>query len=112
MKVKIERVGNTLLARLAGELDLKTAPVFREEVEQELYLHRDFKNLALDLGGVTFIDSSGLGAILGRYRSISQGGGRMIAFGLSPQVRKIFDLSGLSKIIDLYETEGQALKAL
>jgi stage II sporulation protein AA (anti-sigma F factor antagonist) len=62
--------------------------------------------------GVTFIDSSGLGVILGRYKRITQLGGTMTTVSLEPQVQRIFELAGLLKILTIYESEQKALELL
>jgi len=100
MKIEFETGRNLLVVRLAGELDEHTAAQFRTAVEERLDEDGE-RDLALDLSAVTFIDSSGLGAILGRYKRISQAQRRMAILGASPQVRRILELSGLLKIIPL-----------
>lgn len=100
MKIEFETGRNQLTVRLAGELDEHTAAQFRAAVEARLDEDGE-RDLALDLSAVTFIDSSGLGAILGRYKRISQAQRRMTISGASPQVRRILELSGLLKIIPL-----------
>lgn len=96
----LEHTRDGVLVRLAGELDEHTAAQFREAVERELD-DSGSSNLLLDLSDVTFIDSSGLGALLGRYKRVSQAEGRMAIIAASPQVRRILELSGLLKIIPL-----------
>jgi len=54
----------------------------------------------LDFDGVTFMDSSGIGVIVGRYKQISARGGKIMAIRVKPQVDKIFEISGLKKILD------------
>ncbi|NPV52298.1 MAG: anti-sigma factor antagonist [Firmicutes bacterium] len=111
MGVRLEtyRCGRSLVVRLGGELDLKTAGEFRDAVDHELDRHGQIQNIVLIFNEVTFIDSSGLGAILGRYKRASQMGGKLVAAGLTPQIRKIFELSGLLKIIPVCDSESQAL---
>lgn len=107
MRIDFEVSRNQLLVRLAGELDEHTATQFRESVEARLDEDGE-RDLLLDLSEVTFIDSSGLGAILGRYKRISQAERRMAVAAASPQVRRILELSGLLKIIPLAGDGGRA----
>lgn len=109
MKLSTEVKQRTLIVRVEGELDMHVAGVFRDMVD-EMLEQQDISNLVLNLGQVTFIDSSGLGVILGRYKRISQCGGKMAAVQLQPQVEKIFELSGLLRIMKHYPTETQALQ--
>ena len=111
MLIETERIGPNLIVQVDGELDLETSPVFREKVESKLNQYEMIKHLILDLKQVNFIDSSGLGAILGRFKRLSQQGGRVSAVNVSPQVRRIFELSGLLKIMEIYNDRQQALKS-
>lgn len=111
MLIETERIGPNLIVRVDGELDLVTSPLFREKVEKKLNQYEMIKHLILDLRKVNFIDSSGLGAILGRFKRLSQQGGRLSAVNVSPQVRRIFELSGLLKIMEIYNDRQQALNS-
>lgn len=109
MKVTTERNGNALIVRLDGELDLQTAPAFRDAVEGELANSARLKHLVLVLADVPFVDSSGLGAILGRYKSVRQRGGRIVVVAPQPPVQKAFQVAGLLKLIELSDSEKRAL---
>lgn len=108
MRIEQEVCDGGLIVKLNGELDVASADAFRNAADRALAASGS-RRLFLNLEGVTFIDSSGLGAILGRYRRISQLDGRMGIIGAAPQVRTILELSGILKIIPLYDSEGQAL---
>lgn len=102
--------GRTLLVRLQGELDLVAAEEFRRVVEKALD-QTEPRVLLLNLTQVTFIDSSGLGAILGRYRRMTQNHGLVVLVGAGPALRPILEMSGLLRIIAHYDSEGEALAA-
>lgn len=97
--------------RLEGELDLHGAEVFREKVDVALEAS-GVKHILLNLEHVTFIDSSGLGVILGRYKRVSTLGGQMALANVQPQVTRILELSGLFRIMSRYSTEAEALNQL
>ena len=59
-----------------------------------------YRDLTLDLSGVTFMDSAGLGVILGRYRILSLRGGKLTVCGMSSAIDRIFRMSGLYAIVD------------
>jgi anti-anti-sigma factor len=90
---------------------MHVAGEFKERVDAALEAD-GVRHVLLSLKGVTFIDSSGLGAILGRYKKISAAGGRMLAANVRPQVGRVFELSGLLKIIQTFGTETEALNSL
>lgn len=111
MNVQAERVGSHLVVRIQGELDLHTVNAFRQAVDKEMAVGRT-KNMVLVMNDVSFIDSSGVGAILGRYRSINAQGGQMVAVGLRPLTRRILELSGVLRVIQTATSERRALARL
>lgn len=111
--VKIEYLPEKgiVLARVEGELDMRAAPGFRETIDAAVDNYRA-KRLVLDFKKVSFIDSSGLGVILGRYKKIMPAGGRIAIAGARPQIKRVLELSGVLKIINLFETEAKALQRM
>lgn len=103
VKVHIRRQGDKLIVRLDGDLDLHAAAAFRESVDEQWSASPRLRHLVVDLGGVGFIDSSGLGALLGRWRSVQGRGGRLVAVGVRPRVRKLLEMAGLLQLIDVAE---------
>ncbi len=99
----------TLVVKVTGELDLVTAEEFRRMVDLELE-RRQVRHLVLNLAGVSFIDSSGLGAILGRYKKLKSNGGNIVIAAARPPVFKILQLSGFPKIMSFCESEKDALE--
>ena len=100
-----------LIVRVEGELDMHVAEEFRLTVDEALD-SSGVKSILLSLKGVTFIDSSGLGVILGRYKKVTQLGGKLLAAHAHPQIERIFKLSGLLTLIQMYRSEHQALESL
>ncbi|MFP4016527.1 MAG: anti-sigma F factor antagonist [Halanaerobiales bacterium] len=111
MNIKTESKEDTLIVRMSGELDLLTVTNFKDKVLDKTE-KEGINNLILNLAKVTFIDSSGLGAILGRYRYLNKKGGRVILVSLKPQVERIFRMAGMLKIMDHYSSEQEAVKGL
>lgn len=87
------------------------ADEFRQVVDTNLE-EKGVKHILFNLDAVKFIDSSGLGVILGRYKKVTALGGTVMVAQIQPQVLQIFELSGLLKIIKLYNSEAEALEAL
>ncbi|HHW13934.1 MAG TPA: anti-sigma F factor antagonist [Firmicutes bacterium] len=110
MTVETKRSGRTLLVRCSGELDLASAAEFRRVVDSELEEWEDVRTLVLNLGQVTFVDSSGLGAILGRYKRIQQRQGRMVLVEVPAPVQRLLEFSGIFKLIPVRASEEEALK--
>lgn len=104
MTVKIISTQQRVTAFLEGELDHHTAPAVRMEIDEAVQLNKP-KTLKLDFADVTFMDSSGIGLVMGRFRTIQPFGGKLIVSNLSPQVYKIMHLAGLEKIAKLSKRE-------
>ena len=112
MTIDLTRCGSILVVKVQGELDLSTSPVFRDKIETELARDENIRHLDLDLKDVSFIDSSGLGAVLGRFKSISQRGGKLVGVEVPLHLEKLFALSGLLKIMIICPTVEDALNTL
>ncbi|WP_050615626.1 anti-sigma F factor antagonist [Bacillus testis] len=111
LTVNMEVKGTVLCIRLGGELDHHYAEDLKEKASKTIEMHQ-IKDIILNLSDLTFMDSSGLGVILGRYRQIKQQKGEMIVCAISPAVKRLFEMSGLFKIIQEEESEYQALQRL
>lgn len=107
MEVKQE----VLCIRLSGELDHHTAESLRTKVTETIEKYH-IHHLVLNLEKLTFMDSSGLGVILGRYKQIRLRNGEMVVCSISPPVKRLFEMSGLFKIIKLETSEKFALERL
>lgn len=99
MNIKLENIGTTLVVKLTGEIDHHTAPEIRDVIDREISINNT-KNVVLDFDGVSFMDSSGIGMIVGRYKQISARGGKVMLIRVKPQVDKILEISGLKKLLD------------
>jgi stage II sporulation protein AA (anti-sigma F factor antagonist) len=111
LQIQHEVLDNTLLVSVAGELDLETAPRLRVLVDSEL-AQSGARNLLLDLAGVSFLDSSGLGAILGRYRTVAAAGGRMGIAGARTGIKRVLRLSGVAQIVSLFNSRETGLRSM
>jgi stage II sporulation protein AA (anti-sigma F factor antagonist) len=111
LQIDLEIVNNVLLVRLNGELDHHTAEELRTRVTTTLEQH-NIAHIVLNLKSLSFMDSSGLGVILGRYKQIKNSGGEMVVCSISPAVKRLFEMSGLFKIIRLENDEKFALETL
>ncbi|MBC8080711.1 MAG: anti-sigma F factor antagonist [Gorillibacterium sp.] len=112
LHIEIEKGSRrTLIVRLAGELDHHSSEIVKQKMEEEL-LRDNSINVVLSLKDLTFMDSSGLGVILGRYKHITGKGGRMVVCDVHPSVYRLFELSGMFKIITIRDNERQAMSSL
>ncbi len=97
MSVKIEFSNNTMVAYLDGELDHHTAKPIREEIDSAVESNTP-ELLVLDFKDITFMDSSGIGLVMGRYKLLSGYNARLTITNPSPQIYKVMQLAGLSRL--------------
>ena len=99
MQIKTQRDGETLSVLLTGELDHHSAEHVRQSLDMIL-TDVTVRELQLDMTGVTFMDSAGLGVVLGRYRTLAARGGKLIVSGVRTPIDRIFRMSGLYALVE------------
>lgn len=100
-----------LTARLTGELDHHSVKYIRENIDREL-IRKGVRNLAMDFSEVSFMDSSGLGVVMGRYKKVASLGGRLILCGMSENIERMFRMCGMDKILIISNSVEEGLEAL
>ena len=90
--------GDALTVYLTGEIDHCVAEGLRNEIEMLIVAHNPHR-LILDFSQVSFMDSSGIGVVIGRCKHMGYSGGEVSAEHLNERIQKIFVVSGLHKII-------------
>lgn len=98
---------NTLFVRLKGEMDQDTCTELRIKL-LEVIVKYDVINIVFNMKELSFMDSSGIGIIIGRYNQIRQKNGKIVLCSLNEQIEKIVILSGLPKICAVKENEESA----
>lgn len=109
MEIIFNVIGNTLVAELLGEVDHHGAEGARERIDNALDNYKT-QNLIFDFNKVTFMDSSGIGMILGRYRKMNSKERSMAIVGCSKSIRNILNMAGVFSIIDYYNTKEEAIE--
>ena len=109
--VNAESIKDVPVVRVKGEIDIYTCPQLNKSLKEAL--EKGKKVIVLNLEHVQYIDSTGLGTIAHSAHALSKLGGKIHVVCTKPQVKKIFDVSGLSrKNINLYDEESGALNAV
>ena len=93
-----DTAGSILSVHVRGEIDHHTASSIRQGIDATLFEKRPAK-LILDLSAVSFMDSSGLGLIMGRYSVMKELGGEMVVWNPSPETRAILALAGMERLV-------------
>jgi anti-sigma B factor antagonist len=109
MEATVEIIGDIFVFTPEGDrLDASTVYMFKDTVAAEL---DPASNVIFDLTNLRFIDSTGLGVIVSFLKQSKTAGGELKLCGMSPAVRKLFELVRVHKIIDICETKEETLQA-
>lgn len=97
MAVQIQIREEMVQACLSGEIDHHSAAQMREKIDESV-IQSGAKTLVLDFSLVTFMDSSGIGLVMGRFRLMQENGGELVLQNLPAPLRKVMKLAGLDKL--------------
>ncbi|MEG1993504.1 MAG: anti-sigma factor antagonist [Oscillospiraceae bacterium] len=100
MAVEIKVTDETVIAYLMGDIDHHKAKPMREKIDEAIYRNTP-KELILDFREVGFMDSSGIGLVMGRYKIMQEMGGKIEISSASGSILKLMALGGIEKIISL-----------
>ena len=116
MEVFFKVLDDILIARVKGDVDHHNAAPVRNAIDTSMEAF-GCKNLIMDLSGVDFMDSSGIGVVLGRYKKLARSGGRLCISGCTGHMEKVLNMAGvftlvpkeqeLQGAVDLMQTSGQ-----
>ena len=105
-QIAYEERGEDFIIRVGGEIDHHSAVSVRTGIDAKLREERP-KRVLLELSAVDFMDSSGLGLIMGRYALVKQYGGTLAVLDPSPAVLKIIKLAGMERMLSILRTKGK-----
>jgi anti-sigma B factor antagonist len=109
--IKTEQLANdTYAISLAGEIDLYTAPEFKQQLLE--VIGEGATHVIVDLTSTTFIDSTTLGVLVGGLRRLRAADGQLTIVCSDPNITKIFEITGLDRVFDLTDTRDEALSRL
>jgi anti-sigma B factor antagonist len=103
-----EQQGATIVV-VGGEIDVYTAPLLRDALDQQVAAGR--AHIVVDLDGVDFMDSTGLGVLVGRLKLVRNNSGWMRVVCTRERILKVFRITGLDKVFTIVDTVEDALKA-
>ncbi len=96
----------TCVLEIEGEVDVYTAPQLKQDIVQ--IAERGVKHLIINLSKVEYLDSTGLGVLIGGLKRLREGEGNLVLVGPGMRILRIFEITGLDKIFDIYPTEEEA----
>ena len=97
---EIMTMGKVTAAYISGDLDHHSAAQIRSEIDREI-ADKHPQRLIIDFAGVTFMDSSGIGLIMGRYKLMSASGGDVIVSRPPAYIKKVLRLAGVDRLARL-----------
>lgn len=104
-----EMNGDILVIHVNGELDHHKALNIRETADSRIFDNK-IKNIIFDFDKTEFMDSSGVGVIMGRYKMVKGVGGKVGVVNVKKNIDKVLLFSGLNKIISRYESMEDAIE--
>ncbi len=111
MDVKLLKKGTTLVIKILEDMDHHSAQYLRQKLDNEI-VKATVKNIIFDFSGVSFMDSSGIGVVVGRYNNIKKLNGKAAIVNANPKIMQIFEMSGVLKIIPAYTAVEDALSSM
>ncbi len=110
LKFDIRNVDNVAVVDLTGRITLGEASGMLRNTIKEL-IADDRKNILLNLAGVSFIDSSGLGELVGAFATVNNRGGRLKLLNLQKRVQELMQVTKLVTVFEAFEDEGAAVRS-
>lgn len=98
--------GASTVVHVAGEIDVYTAPLLREVLDKQIAAGRT--DLVVDLEQVTFMDSTGLGVLVGRLKLVRGQNGSLRIVSAQDRILKVFKITGLDKVFHIFATVDEA----
>ena len=108
VRINAKEFGEVCLLEIDGEVDAEHAPQLKRAIAKA---REDFaRHFILDMSGVTFIDSTGLGVLISLMRHLNENSGKLKLAGLQDEVRSIFEITRLYKVFELCPNAEEALR--
>ena len=109
VEIRTSQQGDASMLRATGDVDMSGSPALREGLRQ--LLQAKPKRLIVDLGGVDYMDSSGVATLVEAMKNARASGTKLILCAMRPRVRGIFEIARLDKYFSIFETPDQALSS-
>ena len=105
MKVTYNEKDKLLLMQITEEIDHHFAEKIRTRADFEIQKYVP-KKVVLDFNNVTFMDSAGIGMLIGRYKMVTMFGGTINMINVKPNIKKVFEMAGILKLIPIIDDVG------
>lgn len=109
LNIQARHVEDVTVVSLSGELDTYSCPSLRQAVAE--LVDQGHLRIVLNLKGVDYIDSAGLGTLVGNLKRITERGGQLKLVNCNTQIQKVFNITGLVRIFEQYDSEEEAIRS-
>lgn len=107
LEITPEAMGEAQVLHLEGELDTYNCGQLRSALVEQV--EAGHSRIVVDMTAVEYIDSTGLGSLVGGLKRVSEHGGAMRIVCDNPQIVKVFEITGLDKVFSIYKSLSAAL---
>ncbi len=109
MEIKTRDAGDAVILDVDGEIDLYNAPILKDIIKQNIEAQK--YNLIINLVKVSYIDSSGIGALISSLSNLKKYQGGLKIINVTGSVKKVFELTKLTSFFEIYEDEDEAVQS-
>ena len=109
LRIKFANKGTTLIVSILGELDHHSAEYARQKIDNEI-MKSTTKNIVFDFSKLSFMDSSGIGVIMGRYKNVRELNGKTAIVNSDSRIKRIVEMAGILKIMPMYGSINEAIQ--
>ena len=111
LKINMRSVSDNIsIIDMEGEVDVYTAPQLKQQIIN--LLDSGVQHIVVNLDAVEYLDSTALGVLIGGLKRLRERNGSLDLICPNPRIKRIFEITGLDKIFDIYSTEVEAMSAL
>ena len=111
MKIKVREKDEITILEISGEITIGQGDVELRKEINDLVGSQDKMNIILNLGKVSFIDSSGIGEIVRSYTTVQKNGGKLKLVGLEAKIRDLFTITRLITVFETFDSEREAIES-
>ncbi len=110
IKVDIKEGEGCNILNVCGDVDVYTSPKVKESINA--LIEKEIYNIVVNLEDVRYVDSTGLGVLIGALKRVKEHNGNIVLVCTNPQIKKIFQITGLVKIFSIFANNEDAIGAL
>ena len=111
MDIKCKKYKNILYVKISGEIDHHYSEEIREYIDSR-FRQTNCIHIIFDFTDVAFMDSSGIGMLIGRYKNAAMRGGKVVICSINENLKRLFKLSGLNKLMPICGSFDDSLRSI